>query len=152
MIPSIHIAGYRLFDRFDMADLGRVNLLVGSNSSGKTSLLEALYLFASRGDPATLRTLLLRRGERVPAEADQGLARVELDPSHLFTGHEARVGSQFTIAAPEELITFSIVELGPKELADILETDDVESLESRLAFQIEPGLLLSRPRQVPAVA
>ena len=47
MISSINIKGFRGFSRFEMSDLGRVNLLVGANNSGKTSLLEALYLLTS---------------------------------------------------------------------------------------------------------
>lgn len=68
MISSIHIEGYRGFSQFDMAGLGRVNLLVGTNNSGKTSVLEALYLLTSQGDPLALYQLLQRRGERLYPE------------------------------------------------------------------------------------
>ncbi|MFP4581065.1 MAG: AAA family ATPase, partial [Candidatus Sumerlaeia bacterium] len=43
MISSLHIENYRCFEKFDAQDLGRVNLIVGDNNSGKTSLLEAVY-------------------------------------------------------------------------------------------------------------
>ena len=66
MISSLHIEGYRGFDKFEMTDLGRVNLLVGTNNSGKTSVLEAIYLPISAGDPVSLWQLLWRRGERLP--------------------------------------------------------------------------------------
>ncbi|MDP9010154.1 MAG: AAA family ATPase [Pseudomonadota bacterium] len=36
-----------------MDGLGRINLLVGKNNSGKTSVLEALYLLAANGDPCS---------------------------------------------------------------------------------------------------
>ncbi len=54
MIHSIEIDGYRGFDRFEMNDLGLVNLLVGRNNSGKTSVLEAIYLLTSKGDPTAI--------------------------------------------------------------------------------------------------
>ncbi len=63
MISSIHIEGFRGFERFDMEELGHVNLLVGTNNSGKTSLLEALHLLTSRADPRALWKILWRRGE-----------------------------------------------------------------------------------------
>ena len=57
MISSVHIEGYRGFQRFDMNGLGRVNLLVGTNNSGKTSVLEAIHLLTTRGDPNLPQTL-----------------------------------------------------------------------------------------------
>lgn len=127
-----------------MPGLARVNLLVGTNSSGKTSMLEALYLLASRGDTETLRTVLSRRGERVIVGDDDRRPRSEWDVSHLFTGHEASVGSTFTISAtnqtPEQSVAFSIIELDPSEKGLYLQ-DEPESLSPRLAFQIKsnPG-------------
>lgn len=51
MISSIQIKGFRGFSDFEMRGLGRVNLLVGTNNSGKTSVLEAIDLLTSRGEP-----------------------------------------------------------------------------------------------------
>jgi hypothetical protein len=44
--------------------LGRVNLLVGKNNVGKTSVLEALYLYASFGAPNILWDLIGSRDEQ----------------------------------------------------------------------------------------
>jgi len=71
MISAISIRGYRGFADFEMSELERVNLLVGSNNSGKTSALEAIYLLVSRGDPLAIWRLLWRRGERLPGAADR---------------------------------------------------------------------------------
>lgn len=104
MISSLRIEGFRGFDHFEMPGLGRVNLLVGMNNSGKTSVLEAVYLLATKGDPQALWQLLWRRGERrAPVrhrvgDASYG-ASVELEPTHLFRGHEATVGAAFGIGS-----------------------------------------------------
>ncbi len=140
MISSLHVAGYRGFETFDMAGLGRVNLLVGTNSSGKTSILEALYLLATGGDPATLQNVQWRRGERSAPEPDLRRPQsTELDVSHLFTGHKARAGAAFTISgrnrAPEDLVRVSVAELSPKEQAELFPRQDAES-RSRLALRI----------------
>src|SRR5579872_1641950 len=97
MIQSIHIEGYRGFTDFEMNGLGRVNLLVGANNSGKTSVLEALFLLSSRGDTSAIWQVLSRRGERfVPGETDPRFGnQIELDLRHLFTGHEIHSGSKF---------------------------------------------------------
>src|ERR1700686_83457 len=54
MIHSVKISGYRTFNQFEMSGLGRVNLLVGRNNTGKTSILEGLYILASGNNPSAL--------------------------------------------------------------------------------------------------
>lgn len=44
MLTSVSINGYRQFSKFAIDDLKRFNLLVGPNNSGKSSLLEAIFL------------------------------------------------------------------------------------------------------------
>ncbi|MCP4591556.1 MAG: AAA family ATPase [bacterium] len=62
MIEKLHIDGFRGHDDVDLDPLGRVNLIVGPGNSGKTNLLEAIFLFCSNGDPRLLDTVLgLRR-------------------------------------------------------------------------------------------
>lgn len=41
---SVHIAKFRGISNLDISDLSRINLFVGDNNSGKTSVLEAIYL------------------------------------------------------------------------------------------------------------
>ena len=45
MLRNLTVKNYRCFKDFQINDLERVNLFVGNNNSGKTSLLEAIYLF-----------------------------------------------------------------------------------------------------------
>ena len=51
MFERVRISNFRLFEEFEIADLGRVNLIAGLNNSGKTSLLEALFLLSGAGNP-----------------------------------------------------------------------------------------------------
>lgn len=50
-ISQLKVGRYRGLVEFSLKDLGRVNLLVGANNSGKTSVLEALALSAAPLDP-----------------------------------------------------------------------------------------------------
>lgn len=115
MINSIQIKGYRALSDFEMSGLKRVNLLVGTNNSGKTSVLEAIHLLTSKGDPLTLWQLLWRRGERLAPLERNPERQVELDVANLFTGHDAHLGSKFTVVAknesPERKIAFAIGEM-----------------------------------------
>src|SRR5258706_861779 len=119
MIHSLQIQGYRGFSHFEMSGLGQVNLIVGTNNSGKSSVLEALYLLISAGDPSSLLQLLWRRGERSIDERSPRHPELELDVSHLFHGHEFRLGSKFTLSAknqnPERTVSFAIAEPTEKE-------------------------------------
>jgi hypothetical protein len=63
MIRSVKIEGYRGLKEFSLSELGRINLIVGKNSAGKTSVLEAVELFAAKGHPMVLSDILTRRGE-----------------------------------------------------------------------------------------
>jgi len=119
-----------------MSNLGRINLLVGPNNSGKTSVLEAIYLLASAGDPASLSQMLWRRGERFPAGVTRPVfpSSIEVDVSHLFTGHELHPGSSIRISARSEAsvrtLEVAIAKVPPRD------RDDEAVLTSRLDLEV----------------
>lgn len=49
MFTSLRVSGYRGLKTLEVERLGRVNLVAGRNNSGKTSLLEAVFLLAHGG-------------------------------------------------------------------------------------------------------
>src|SRR3954470_7737624 len=111
------VDNFRALEHFEMEGLGRINLLVGTNNCGKTSVLEAVHLLSARGEPGALRSSLSRRGERI---WDNPEARSEAAVCHLFFGREIKLGSQFSLrgyndAAPASL-TARVVE--PKSSED----------------------------------
>lgn len=61
-LPSLRVEGVRAIRSLEIGELGRVNLFVGANNAGKTSLLEALRLYAARGIPQAFRDILQLRG------------------------------------------------------------------------------------------
>jgi hypothetical protein len=65
MISKLEIQNFRLFTDFQIDNLARVNLFVGLNNSGKSTLLEAIYLLANSGTPDTLTRLWGHRRETV---------------------------------------------------------------------------------------
>lgn len=54
MIRTLTLDNYRSFEEYRFRDLARVNLLVGPNSCGETSVLEAIELLATGGNPETM--------------------------------------------------------------------------------------------------
>jgi hypothetical protein len=99
MLNSLTIKGFRCFREFHVEPLARVNLFVGKNNSGKTSLLEAAELLAIGGVEGLVRSAV-RRDERVlpkPEPGEEFFREHTIDPAHLFFGHRFRVGSSFRI-------------------------------------------------------
>jgi AAA15 family ATPase/GTPase len=62
MLKSLTIKNFRCFEEFELKQLGRVNLLVGKNNSGKTSVLEAIHILDSVS-PIPFWQAIERRGE-----------------------------------------------------------------------------------------
>lgn len=56
MIESLEISNFRGFQHVQLKKLSRVNILVGDNGSGKTALLESLFLTGGLGPEIYLRT------------------------------------------------------------------------------------------------
>lgn len=66
---SLNVTKYRGIDGLVLEDPGRVNLIVGVNNAGKTSVLEALYLLAHQNDERALLDMIRLRG-RIEGEPD----------------------------------------------------------------------------------
>jgi len=102
MLSCVHIRGYRGLRNFTLNSLGRVNLLVGANNCGKTSILEAIQILASTGEPRSLLRGVVRRGERLTSpNGRQGRVSLSHDLSHLFYGHEVVPGQEFEISSDQ---------------------------------------------------
>lgn len=71
ILESLEIRQFRAFRHLSAERLGRVNLIVGKNNIGKTCLLEALSLYASRGSLLLMQRLLEARdeGSHLPARS-----------------------------------------------------------------------------------
>lgn len=64
LLPSFRIQGFRAFRDLEIPRLGRVNLIVGKNNVGKTTLLEAIKVYSAGLEAAwELREVLDRRQE-----------------------------------------------------------------------------------------
>ena len=64
-LPSLSIKGFRGVDELSIHRLGRVTLIAGRNGVGKTTLLDAVRIFAARGSYPVLLDVLERREELV---------------------------------------------------------------------------------------
>jgi AAA15 family ATPase/GTPase len=63
MLDSLYIRNYRNLKELKIDSLGRVNLLIGKNNTGKSSILEALAIYATRCDLNLIYEIIGERGE-----------------------------------------------------------------------------------------
>lgn len=63
MLDSIYIRNYRTLENLSIGSLGRVNLIIGKNNTGKTTLLEAIGIYATKGDFSFISQIFEERGE-----------------------------------------------------------------------------------------
>lgn len=110
LFDSLEIRQFRAFDYIKIDQLGHINLFLGKNNVGKSTLLEALCLHANLGSPKTIQWILEGRDE--PGEVRHGNT---VDPTvwSLFHGHPAleRIKESIQIGrvgAPDSALSLSI--------------------------------------------
>lgn len=94
MVKELHIEGFRCFDRFHIDGLQRINLIGGKNSTGKSSLLEAMQFFL-QPDIRSLAELLDWRDQLVSNRQIPGWTEETVDP--LF--HRGNESKAFVLSA-----------------------------------------------------
>lgn len=100
MLKDISIQNYRLFKQFSVTGFNRINLLVGANNSGKTSLMEALYLLTTYQDPSTLLRVLEKRKEFV--EDKENMINLYL-VEQIFNGYKLTTTSKIVLCSHQDL-------------------------------------------------
>ena len=89
MLNSFQIHKFRLFQHLEVKNLGRVNLIVGKNNSGKSTFLEAVELYASNASATVMLELVESRQETWFSEAQSHSQNFISNPvRHLFFGHK----------------------------------------------------------------
>lgn len=169
ILDSLEICQFRAFRHLSIEKLGRVNLIVGKNNVGKSSLLEALQLYANRGFPNLLWQILGAHDENVrprfsqdyrpPQDYEAALSSLK----YLFYGRQdikanlspIRIGP---INSPDETLsltigfyTAKIDEEGRRNIQSALFEDDStpEDLIPRFTIQLGEQKNITYPLYLP---
>ena len=171
LYSSIRIQGYRGLDSFRVGGLGRINLLVGTNNSGKTSILECIELLRSGRGSHVLWSIAERRGEWGYADEEQGRVppgprREVLDVSHLFANRdlsgaieiEADLGTDDRPAGWNDKVAMCVEATSSSPNEELDAEDNSESFVLRVEWSdsgayfkapvTKDGFMFGPPRQV----
>ena len=85
-LAELSIQGFRGIKNLSISKLGRVTLLTGRNSVGKTAVLEAVAVFAARGLYSALSKLLARHDELSKVQDEDGDESQAPNIAALFNG------------------------------------------------------------------
>jgi predicted ATP-dependent endonuclease of OLD family len=141
ILNSLEIQAYRAFSHLLIQNFGRVNLIVGKNNVGKSSLLEALWLYTQRGRPTVLIDLLKSRDElsrimRFSEESNVNPKDRMWDIKYLFCGRE------------DVRNNFKPIKVGPIDSPDNTLTIDIKWYVSETDEQgVEQRRLVDDPSQ-----
>jgi hypothetical protein len=106
MLASLHVEGFRGLRSLSVERLARINLIVGQNQSGKTSLLDAVQLLLDRGSPRALHDCQARRNEVfVVRRHDDGSQTIAPRLDSLFHGGKLHPGARIKLAATADTPT-----------------------------------------------
>lgn len=98
MLQSLEIKNFRILRDFSASGLARVNLIVGKNNGGKSSILEALRIYAAVGHHLILEMLAQGHDERTAFDkAGDWLIEPELWPYAGFFSTPGIAGQEIEI-------------------------------------------------------
>src|ERR1051325_3290171 len=133
MLRELRISGFRGFREFAMMGLGRVNLLVGTNNCGKTSVLEAIHMLSTPGSALPLWLAQRLRGEYIETASE-----VRIDIASVIHGYELVKDRQFEIVGHG---TSGREELKASLVRADLDRRDVDDDDGGDVGTLEPGVL-----------
>lgn len=122
MLNNLHIKNFRCFEDLQIESLGRVNLIVGKNNSGKSSLLEAVYLYANGGNTWAIADILSKRHEFYLDYRDNPSKGLDSLDSIFFNKYNPN-GYDLSISAGDNEINIVFI-------------DDIEDITHQIANQL----------------
>ena len=134
MLSNLRIKNFRMLEDLEIPKLGRVNLIVGKNNSGKSTILEALRIYAGRAHPNLLREILLDHDESFDFERDaanETLDRYWYGLKHLFPNRQFPADSENYISISSDTKPLLKIEHIFYHIEEDIETDEDGAIVGR---------------------
>ena len=108
LLPDLHIENFRGIKKLSIPRLGRVTLLAGRNGVGKTTVLDAIRVYAARGRHQVLAHVLDIRDEITTPKDPREDGPVQIDWAALFHGRTISEQASLSIGPREKTGQLSI--------------------------------------------
>ena len=119
-LTSLSITGFRGIKELSIERLGRVTLLAGKNSVGKTTVLDAIRVYAARGHHEVLSDLLESRQEISAAIVEGSSRELVADFAALFHGRDVSRCARIAIGVKDaDQLRIEEVSLSDEQTSDI---------------------------------
>lgn len=157
MLTTLNIRNYRNLRNLKIKSLSRVNLFVGKNNTGKSSILEAVAIYASKGDYNIINQILSDRGEET-RRGEAGISTTESNIkifSSLFTNRETNFDPKCALEiGPADYDTPNVPEKAEKSvsLQFVRYYDDVEKNENGQIIRQRKILTDNNPSTIYQIA
>lgn len=127
-MKSLYIKNFRNINELTISSLSNINLIVGKNNVGKSTLLDALSIYASNGNVQTLNQLLEDRGERLIYRPSDTSAKDKMvrSFSSFFPDRKMNLGEENSIVIGQAL---------PGEQQDVLSLQYVYYIDETVIDQ-----------------
>ena len=104
MLNSLEIKNFRILEDFKVSKLGRVNLIVGKNNSGKSSVLEALRIYAGNANHKLLEQIATGHDEKYYMEKNEQIeSDIQLPFEDFFVGRQFPQDETLAISIGEQV-------------------------------------------------
>lgn len=147
MLNSIKIQNYRNLKSLSIEKLGRVNLVIGRNNTGKTSLLEAVYLFKHSHEVESIAKIVASRGENkilesVPSSSENTIKTIE----NLFWNRRRDQSQQIVIRSADDYLDIAIKHIPtPKEISHLKYLDKYVIEVNRNGYRNPQHIVIEGP-------
>ena len=111
-LPDLSVKGFRGIKDLTISRLGRVTLFAGKNGVGKTTLLDAVRLYAARGNSTVLTDILRNREELTDTVNEEGAEVLTPNKEALFHGRPPSPEARISIG-PLSLSKTLTIEIAP---------------------------------------
>jgi len=137
MLNSLEIKNFRLLEDFKVEKLGRVNLIVGKNNSGKSTVLEALRIYAGNARQELLEDIAAGHDEKYQLdETEDSDLQTVMPFEDFFTGRHF----------PNDEKSIEIGEMGNREQKLCLQHIFLKEIEE--SVEDEAGIKKSHIRRI----
>lgn len=141
-LASLSVSGLRGIDQIEIPRLGRVTLLAGKNGIGKTTILEAIRIYATRAQYGVLDEIVTGRDEFIHGLEEDGVQIVLPDFSALFTGHTISGGV--------------VIEIGPVDGVSSnklkITASNLDSRQESLFLELDPDWITEERERILTVS